>query len=154
MWFLFNQTGNDLFSQAVSHQVSSALGSLTSVFEMGTGGSSPPLSPDSFIYSSLSFSPCLLNIIIYLTPFLIHYLRLSFRSISIGQLHTLLHFHLRPIYLLVFQGSSTCIRRSFLVGGFALRCFQRLSLPYLATRLCSWHCNRCTSGMSIPVLSY
>ena len=42
----FNKTGNVLFSQAASRQVSSALGSLTSVFEMGTGGSSPPLSPD------------------------------------------------------------------------------------------------------------
>lgn len=40
------ETGGVLLSQAVSHQVSSALGSLTSVFEMGTGGSSPPLSPD------------------------------------------------------------------------------------------------------------
>ena len=40
------KTGNVLFSQAASRQVSSALGSLTSVFEMGTGGSSPPLSPD------------------------------------------------------------------------------------------------------------
>ena len=43
---LFNKTGNVLFSRAASRQVSSALGSLTSVFEMGTGGSSPPLSPD------------------------------------------------------------------------------------------------------------
>lgn len=45
----FNKTGNVLFSQAASRQVSSALGSLTSVFEMGTGGSSPPLSPDLFM---------------------------------------------------------------------------------------------------------
>ena len=43
---LFCKTGNVLFSQAVARQVSSALESLTSVFEMGTGGSSPPLSPD------------------------------------------------------------------------------------------------------------
>ena len=47
------KTGNDLFSQAVSRQVSSALKSLTSVFGMGTGGSSSPLSPD-FILSFLS----------------------------------------------------------------------------------------------------
>ena len=33
--------GEDLFSRAVSSQVSSALMSLTSVFGMGTGGSSP-----------------------------------------------------------------------------------------------------------------
>jgi hypothetical protein len=28
---------------------------------------------------------------------------------------------------------------------FSLRCFQRLSLPYLATRHCSWRYNRSTS---------
>ena len=39
-------TGNDLLSQAASRQVSSALQSLTSVFEMGTGVSSALLSPD------------------------------------------------------------------------------------------------------------
>ena len=32
-------------------------------------------------------------------------LRISPRPISIGQLRTLLHFHLRPINLVVFQGS-------------------------------------------------
>ena len=42
------KTGNDLLSQAVSRQVSSALGSLTAVFGMGTGVSSPLLSPDFF----------------------------------------------------------------------------------------------------------
>ena len=41
------ETGNVLLSQAVSHQVSSALKSLTSVFEMGTGVSSSLLPPDS-----------------------------------------------------------------------------------------------------------
>ncbi len=38
--------------------------------------------------------------------------------------------------------------------GFPLICFQRLSLPDLATRLCSWRYNRSTSGPSVPVLSY
>ena len=37
--------GDDLFSQEVTPQVSSALESLTSVFGMGTGGSSPLASP-------------------------------------------------------------------------------------------------------------
>ena len=37
----FSQTGNDLLFQAASRQVSSALRSLTTVFEMGTGVSSP-----------------------------------------------------------------------------------------------------------------
>ena len=38
--------------------------------------------------------------------------------------------------------------------GFPLRCFQRLSLPNVATRRCGWRHNRNTSGPSIPVLSY
>src|SRR5690606_11805460 len=37
---------------------------------------------------------------------------------------------------------------------FPLRCLQRLSLPYVATRQCHWHDNRYTSGTSTPVLSY
>ena len=39
--------GTDLSSQAASRQVLSALESLTTVFGMGTGGSSPPLAPAS-----------------------------------------------------------------------------------------------------------
>ena len=38
--------------------------------------------------------------------------------------------------------------------GFTLRCFQRLSHPHFASLLCRWHDNSCTSGASIPVLSY
>ena len=38
--------------------------------------------------------------------------------------------------------------------GFPLRCFQRLSDPDVATRLCRWRDNRNTRGPSIPVLSY
>ena len=41
-----NKTGNVLLSRAASRQVSSALRSLTAVFEMGTGVSSALLSPD------------------------------------------------------------------------------------------------------------
>ena len=44
--------------------------------------------------------------------------------------------------------------KSNLGVGFALRCFQRLSLPDVATRRCSWHHSRHTSGRSSPVLSY
>ena len=42
----------------------------------------------------------------------------------------------------------------YLGVGFPLICFQRLSLPYLATRHCVWRHNRNTSGTSDPVLSY
>ena len=81
--------------------------------------------------------------------------RSSPRPISIGQLNTLLHLHLRPIYLVVFKGSYfTWNGKSHLGVGFTLRCFQRLSAPHFATLLCRWHDNRCTIGASIPVLSY
>ena len=48
------------------------------------------------------------------------------------------------------QGLGT----SHLGVGFPLRCFQRLSRPYIATRQCHWHDNRNTRGTSTPVLSY
>jgi len=38
--------------------------------------------------------------------------------------------------------------------GLALRCFQRLSLPHIATRRCRGRDNRNTRGASFPVLSY
>jgi hypothetical protein len=73
------------------------------------------------------------------------------RAISTGWLHALLRFHPRPINVVVFHGSSG---RTRLEGGFPLRCFQRLSRPYIATRRCRWRDNRYTRGTSIPVLSY
>ena len=75
--------------------------------------------------------------------------------ISNSQLHVLPHFHLCPIYLVVFKGVYfTKNGISHLEGGFTLRCLQRLSLPDLATRPWLWQANRSTSGPSIPVLSY
>src|SRR5215831_5677951 len=44
--------------------------------------------------------------------------------------------------------------RFHLQARFPLRCFQRLSLPHIATRRCDWRHNRYTSGASTPVLSY
>ena len=81
--------------------------------------------------------------------------RSSPRTISTDQLHTLLRFHLRPINQIVFLGPySLKDERSHLRGSFTLRCFQRLSRPYIATQLCPWQDNWCTRGTSIPVLSY
>ena len=73
------------------------------------------------------------------------------RAISTGKLHALPHFHTQPINVVVFHGSQG--RTSF-EAGFPLRCFQRLSLPYLATLLCHWRDNRSTRDTSTPVLSY
>src|SRR3954466_7557490 len=44
--------------------------------------------------------------------------------------------------------------RSHLQASFPLRCFQRLSLPHIATRRCHWRDNRYTRDASTPVLSY
>ena len=73
------------------------------------------------------------------------------RAISTGQLHALLRFHIRPIDVVVFHGSSG--RTSFEVG-FPLRCLQRLSRPHIATLHCRWRDNSSTRGVFTPVLSY
>src|ERR1700752_5136616 len=73
------------------------------------------------------------------------------RTISTGKLHALLHFHTRPINVVVFHGSQGNTR--FEVG-FPLRCFQRLSRPYIAMQHCRWRDNCSTRGTFIPVLSY
>jgi hypothetical protein len=78
------------------------------------------------------------------------------RLISTTRLHTSLHLHLWPINLVVYQESYSLYGdgRSHLEASFPLRCFQRLSLPYIATRRCPWQDNRYTRGTSTPVLSY
>ena len=73
------------------------------------------------------------------------------RTISTGKLHALLHFHTRPINVVVFHGSQGNAR--FEVG-FPLRCFQRLSRPYIAMQHCRWRDNCSTRGTFTPVLSY
>ena len=50
--------------------------------------------------------------------------------------------------------TTTLMRKSNLVVGFALRCFQRLSRPDADTQRCSWRNNWYTGGRSITVLSY
>ena len=78
------------------------------------------------------------------------------RAISTARLHVLPRFHLPPINVLVSHGPSEARRpgSTHLGVGFPLRCFQRLSLPDVATRRCPWRNNRYTRGQSIPVLSY
>ena len=83
-----------------------------------------------------------------------HFFWSSPRPISIDKLNTLLHLHLRPINQVVFLGSYPYGGKSYLEVGFALRCFQRLSIPYIATQPCPWQNNWYTRGTSIPVLSY
>ena len=78
------------------------------------------------------------------------------RLISIGKLNASLRLHTRPIT----WSSSRSLQgscdpgRSHLVEGFTLICFQRFSLPDVATRRYRWRDNRYTRGPSNPVLSY
>ena len=57
----------------------------------------------------------------------------AIRQISTGRLNALLHLHLRPINLVVFEVPQGI---SGLGVGFTLRCFQRLSVPNIATLRC------------------
>jgi len=76
-------------------------------------------------------------------------------TISTAALQASLPFHVPPIQLVVFQRSYTLSGRgSHLEVGFPLRCFQRFSVPEIATRHCTWRHNRHTSAPSSSVLSY
>ncbi len=72
--------------------------------------------------------------------------------ISTARLNASLRFHLPPINVVVYN--TPLYRNTHLQASFALRCFQRLSDPHVATRPCLRPNNRCASGESIPVLSY
>ena len=125
-------SGNSLLSRAVSHQVSSTLRTLTSVFGMGTGVSSSLSSPDFLP----SIAPSKLNNTTTLS-LMSFFTWLSPRPISTDQLNTLLHLHLRPINHIVFMGSY-CSRMGNLIleGASRLDAFSvypvRTSLPCYA----------------------
>ncbi len=61
------------------------------------------------------------------------------RSISTHLLNGSLHLHIVPINLVVFKGilPDQISGISYLWVGFTLRCFQRLSDPYIVAQLCS-----------------
>ena len=78
------------------------------------------------------------------------------RPVSNAKLKALLPLHAHPIELVVFKWSSGIKDpgTSYLQGGLALRCFQRLSFPDVATQRCLFRDNWNTRGQSFPVLSY
>ncbi len=59
-------------------------------------------------------------------------------SVSTGKLNALLRLHIRPINLVVFQGTfePMALTKPHLGAGFTLICFQRLSFPFLAIQPC------------------
>ena len=96
-------SGGDLLSQGAPPQVPSARAVFTSVFGMGTGVSPPLLPPEISCQSSalrnarstpLEDSIASTNTEKISSP----------RPISTGRLNTLPCVHLRPIYLVVYQG--------------------------------------------------
>ena len=109
------------FPMGASPIVSSALPRFTSLFGMGRGGATASNHRNK-IFNMIESS----------------YAHTSFftgvRSISTPRLNTLLCLHLEPINLVVFEGSNI----PHLGVGFPLRCFQRLSVPDIATQRCSW----------------
>ena len=60
------------------------------------------------------------------------------RPISTGRLNGLLHLHVQPIKRVVCPWSLGSLRsgKQYLGRSLALRCFQRLSLPHMATQRC------------------
>ena len=174
--------GNFLLSHTLARAVPSGLRGLTSVFGMGTGGTlslgSPktisgnlshngltPVRKDQTNFSLNIDGHChcywcvyyirCLNAFKFYSVFTVKFYGQAERAISNGQLHALLHFHTRPINVVVFHGpSKLSLGRSHLREGFALICIQRLSRPDFATQLCHWCDNWITRDLSNPVLSY
>ena len=97
------------------------------MFGMGTGGT-----------SLLSTPAALKNRIEILTDEVFRELkktnhkRKSNRPISTCKLNMSPCLHFKPINLVVYKGSYSEERISYLKVGFTLRCFQRLSVPHLA----------------------
>ena len=102
----------------------------TSVFGMGTGVASslwPPEKQSNVSGWTHRIERC----------FKLQYevITASLWAISIGQLNVLQRLHLQPIKVVVFNlPSPLSWGKSCLRGGLALRCFQRLSVPHIATR--------------------
>ena len=155
----FNDSGSVLLSRAVAHQVSSALKSLTTVFGMGTGVTSLLLPPNicqtpSGVLTLFCVSKterrrvgcsCLLhNCLGQALDLLVSVSLIRYRTYTSDLSTTQSTWGL----------TSLRYGKSYLRVDFTLRCLQRLFLPYIATQLCHWHDNWCTSGTSIPVLSY
>ena len=74
--------------------------------------------------------------------------------ISTSRLKLLRAVHLRPIRVVVSDHTMSLRTMSHLGVGFALRCFQRLSLPDMGTQRYRWRDNWYARDPSIPVLSY
>ena len=77
-------------------------------------------------------------------------------TVSTGNLKAFPPVQLRPINRVVYPGSlgGKPPRNPRLGVGFTLRCFQRLSIPDMATQPCPERDNWYTRGRSVRILSY
>ena len=76
------------------------------------------------------------------------------KPIELLVLVSFMHYCTSTPNLSTWWSSTTLVGKSSIQVGFPLRCFQRLSCPYIATQRCSWRNNWYTRGTFIPVLSY
>jgi hypothetical protein len=77
------------------------------------------------------------------------------RAVSTGKLHAFPRFHTQPIKQVIYLCPLALTGgRSNLEACFPLICFQRLSLPNVATQRCPWRDNWHTRGSFVLVLSY
>ena len=109
---LWLSVGVDLFSRDVSIQVFSTRMSLTSVFGMGTGGTSLPLTPTVFLHPFWypeNQTASIMDRVIF-----IHFWK-SPRPISTRWLNMSPCLHLAPINLLVFEGSYSLEVMGYLI---------------------------------------
>ena len=145
-----SSTSSFLSSQVVSNQVLSTYECLTTVFGMGTGGSTQ-LSPLDFVK-------------VFVAPSKLYRRQEHFRWQNSGQaLGVLVRIGCTPCSASTPRlSTSSSLRRLtgflreklHLRAGFTLRCFQRLSFPDAATQLHGWRHDWYTVGPSTPVLSY
>src|SRR6185295_11051353 len=126
--------GGDLLSHPVSRAVPSALEGLTSLFGMGRGVTPPPKPPQYERQPNERWE----------------HVRApqktgqAARLISTGRLKSLRTLHLPPIDVVISNEPSGGLSHGIpnLEVCFALRGFQRLSRPNIATRQCPWQNNR------------
>ena len=155
--------GGVLLSHILPGAVPSALVGLASGFGMGPGVSQPLSPPTRRVRAVLKniCLACVACLILHSEQRVNHVLCFTFCFlavtlcfcsvvISTSHLRWLPTFQFWPINPIVCGEP----KKPYLETGFPLRCFQRLSFPYVANQPChgrdSWH----TRGTSIPVLSY
>ena len=155
--------GGDLLSHTLPGAVPSALAGLASGFGKGPGVTPPQQPPTNTtgkhtpnhnsqcavssqtLHNRREYQPNDQNIHFRPHNCLLH------RPISTSHLHTSQRFQIWPINPIISREPQ---KKPHLETGFPLRCFQRLSLPYVANQHCHRHDNWHTRGMSNPVLSY